>query len=125
MGLPLSPGPLLAHIWAQQLCATKMSVLSMQQLPPKFVTAAVSQDRAMISAKKGALCPAEAGRQFKQGNVVTPLQHGLEMTPMALHASAASPGHPACSTWATWRLGVSSPCPEMPDSYMQKDHGRL
>lgn len=114
MGLPLSPGSLLAHIWAQQLCATETSALSTQQLPPKFVTAAVSQDRTMIPAKKGTLYPAEAGRQFKQGNVVTPLQHSLEITSVALPASAASPGQPACSTWAAWRLGVSSPCPEVP-----------
>lgn len=41
------------------------SVLSAQQLPPNFVTAAVSQDTATLPARKGTFYPAETGRQFK------------------------------------------------------------
>ena len=42
-----------------------------RQLPPNFVTAAVSQDTATLPARKGTLYPAETGQQFKWGNVIT------------------------------------------------------
>lgn len=52
-------------------CATDTSVLATQQLPPNFVTAAVSQDMATVPARKGTFYPAETGQQFKWGNVIT------------------------------------------------------
>lgn len=45
--------------------------VSPQQLPPNFVTAAVSQDMATVPARKGTFYPAETGQQFKWGNVIT------------------------------------------------------
>lgn len=54
-----------------QPCATDTSVLSTQQLPPNFVTAAVSQDMATVPARKGTFYPAETGQQFKWGSVIT------------------------------------------------------
>lgn len=52
-------------------CATDTSVLFTQQLPPNFVTAAVSQDMATVPARKGTFYPVETGQQFKWGNVIT------------------------------------------------------
>jgi len=45
-------------------CATSTSVLSTQQLPPNFVTAAISQDTATLPARKGTFYPAETGQQL-------------------------------------------------------------
>lgn len=57
--------------WLGRPCATDTSVLLTQQLPPHFVTAAVSQDMATVPARKGTFYPAETDQQFKWGNVIT------------------------------------------------------
>lgn len=62
---------LLPGTWPWAAVCHKHVIPPLWQLPPNFVTAAVSQDTATLPARKGTFYPAETGRQFKWGNVIT------------------------------------------------------